>query len=206
MIPKIIHQIWVGDQSKRPDLLIQTWIDKNPSWQHKLWTDDNLPELICKKQFDECPSLAGKADILRYQLLYEEGGFFIDADSECINPLDDCLINNHCFCCWENETVRRGLMANGYLASEKECELMKTIMDRISQYSDMNYPPLATWEVTGPLLLTDTAYKTKYPITVYPSWYFIPRHYSGLEYGGSGKIYAKQYWGTTPNSGYEYAN
>jgi mannosyltransferase OCH1-like enzyme len=54
MIPKIIHQIWVGDQSKRPDKLIQTWIDKNPSWQHKLWTDDNLPNLICKKQFDEC--------------------------------------------------------------------------------------------------------------------------------------------------------
>jgi mannosyltransferase OCH1-like enzyme len=204
MIPKIIHQIWVGDQSKRPDSLIQTWIDKNPSWQHKLWTDDNLPELICKKQFDECPSLPGKADILRYQLLYEEGGFFIDADSECITPLDDCLTNNHCFCCWENENVRRGLMANGYLASEKGCELMKTIMDRISQYPHMNYPPLSTWEVTGPLLLTDTAYQTKYPITVYPSWYFIPKHYSGIEYQGSGKIYAKQYWGTTPNSGYDY--
>ena len=204
MIPKIIHQIWVGDQSKRPDKLIQTWIDKNPLWQHKLWTDDNLPDLICKKQFDECPSLAGKADILRYQLLYQEGGFFIDADSECVNPLDDCLINNHCFCCWENENVRRGLMANGYLASEKGCELMKTIMDRISQYPHMNYPALATWEVTGPLLLTDTAYKTKYPITVYPSWYFIPKHYSGIEYTGTGKIYAKQYWGTTPNSGFDY--
>lgn len=204
MIPKIIHQIWVGDQSKRPDKLIQTWIDKNPLWQHKLWTDDNLPNLICKKQFDECPSLAGKADILRYQLLYQEGGFFIDADSECVNPLDDCLINNHCFCCWENENVRRGLMANGYLASEKGCELMKTIMDRISQYPHMNYPALATWEVTGPLLLTDTAYKTKYPITVYPSWYFIPKHYSGIEYTGTGKIYAKQYWGTTPNSGFDY--
>ena len=206
MIPKIIHQIWLGDQSKRPNKLIQTWIDKNPSWQHKLWTDNNLPDLICKKQFDECPSLAGKADILRYQLLYQEGGFFIDADSECVNPLDDCLINNHCFCCWENENVRRGLMANGYLASEKGCELMKTIMDRISQYPHMNYPALATWEVTGPLLLTDTAYKTKYPITVYPSWYFIPKHYSGIEYNGSGKVYAKQYWGTTPNSGYDYGN
>jgi mannosyltransferase OCH1-like enzyme len=206
MIPKIIHQIWLGDQSKRPDKLIQTWIDKNPSWQHKLWTDDNLPNLICKKQFDECPSLAGKADILRYQLLYEEGGFFIDADSECANSLDDCLVNNHCFCCWENETVRLGLMANGYLACEKNCLLMKIIMDQIEQFPNMDYHPLATWEITGPLLLSNTVYRTKYPITVYPSWYFIPRHYSGIEYGGHGKIYAKQYWGTTPHSGYEYGN
>ena len=95
-------------------------------------------------------------------------------------------------------------MANGYLASEKGCELMKNIMDIIIQYPHMNYPELATWEVTGPLLLTNTAYKTNYPITVYPSWYFIPRHYSGIEYQGLGKIYAKQYWGTTPNSGYDY--
>jgi len=204
MIPKIIHQIWLGDQSKRPTKLIETWKEKNPSWEHKLWTDKNLPELVCKKQFDECPSFPGKADILRYQLLYQEGGFFIDADSECINPLDDHLTNNHCFCCWENEQVRQCLMANGYLASEPNCGLMKLLNDQISQYQEMNYPPLATWQVTGPLLLTNTVYRTKYPITVYPSWYFIPRHYSGIEYHGSGKVYAKQYWGTTPNSGYDY--
>ena len=41
--------------------------------------------------------LAGKADILRYELLYEHGGFFIDADSECINPLDDFLTDNKAF-------------------------------------------------------------------------------------------------------------
>jgi mannosyltransferase OCH1-like enzyme len=204
MIPKIIHQIWLGDQSKRPNSLIQTWKEKNPSWQHKLWTDDNIPELICKKQFDDCPSLPGKADILRYQLLYNEGGFFIDADSECVNPLDDFLTNNHCFCCWENEQVRRGLMANGYLACEPNCNLMEVLNQHISQLPHMNYPSLATWEITGPLLLTNIVYRLKYPMTVYPSWYFIPRHYSGVEYSGSGKIYAKQYWGTTPNSGYDY--
>jgi mannosyltransferase OCH1-like enzyme len=136
--------------------------------------------------------------------LYNEGGFFIDADSECVNPLDDFLTNNHCFCCWENEQVRRGLMANGYLACEPNCNLMEVLNQHISQLPHMNYPSLATWEITGPLLLTNIVYRLKYPMTVYPSWYFIPRHYSGVEYSGSGKIYAKQYWGTTPNSGYDY--
>jgi hypothetical protein len=206
MIPKIIHQIWLGDQSKRPNQLIQTWIEKNPSWEHKLWTDDNLPELKCKKQFDECPSLAGKADILRYQLLHDEGGFFIDADAECVNSLEDHFLNNDCFCCWENEQARRGLMANGYLGASKNCHLMHLINKKISTYTteDMQYPPLATWQITGPLLLTNTVQLNMYPITVYPSWYFIPTHYTGLSYTGDGKIYAKQYWGTTPNSGFDY--
>ena len=83
MIPKIIHQIWVGDQSKRPDSLIQTWIDMNPSWEHILWTEENMPELTNQKQFDAMNELAGKADILRYELLNTHGGFFIDADSSC---------------------------------------------------------------------------------------------------------------------------
>ena len=52
MIPKIIHQIWVGDQSKRPDDLIQTWIDLNPTWKHCLWTEDNIPQLKNQEQFD----------------------------------------------------------------------------------------------------------------------------------------------------------
>lgn len=206
MIPKIIHQIWLGDQSKRPDKFINTWKEKNPSWEHKLWTDDNLPELQCKKQFDLCPSLAGKADILRYQLLHDHGGFFIDADAECVNPLEDFFVENESFCCWENEECRKGLMSNGYLASEKDSRLMKLILKRISTYENMSYHPLETWAITGPLLLTNTVYLNVYPITVYPSWYFIPRHYSGVEYTGSDKIYAKQYWGSTPNTGFEYGS
>jgi len=204
MIPKIIHQIWLGDQSKIPSRLIQTWIDKNPSWKHMLWTDASLPFIKNNDQFINCPSFAGKADILRYELLYDIGGFFIDADAECVNSLDDLLLNNEAFCCWENEKVRRGLMANGYLASVPKCELMGHLINEISNLKNMNYQPLETWAITGPLLLTNVAYKHRYPITVYPSWYFIPKHYTGIEYSGENKIYAKQYWGTTPNSGYDY--
>ena len=31
MIPKVIHQIWLGDQSNRPTPLMETWRDMNPS-------------------------------------------------------------------------------------------------------------------------------------------------------------------------------
>jgi len=80
MIPKIIHQIWLGDQSKRPSSLIDTWKEINPDWEHILWTEENLPNLRNQEQFDSMKEWAGKADILRYELLHDYGGFFIDAD------------------------------------------------------------------------------------------------------------------------------
>jgi hypothetical protein len=83
---------------------------------------------------------------------------------------------------------------------------MELILNKIKTYESMEYHPLETWAITGPLLLSNTVYLNSYPIKIYPSWYFIPRHYSGAEYVGDDKIYAKQYWGTTPNSGYEYGN
>ena len=203
MIPKIIHQIWVGDQSKRPDDMIETWREMNPDWKHMLWTDDNLPKLINQAQFDAFEQLPGKADILRYQLLQEHGGFFIDADSICVKPLDDFLIDNDSFCCWENEYLHQttGLMCNGYLAACKNNELMKHINKRIGMIPPEvleNAPNLTAWKITGPALLTDTVKVNKYnKIRIYPSHYFLPKHYSGLETIFEDNIYSQQFWGST---------
>ena len=44
MIPKQIHIIWVGDQTKRPDNCINTWIRRNPSWRVKVWGNQDLAD------------------------------------------------------------------------------------------------------------------------------------------------------------------
>ena len=201
MIPKIIHQIWLGDQSKRPSEMMETWKEKNPTWEYRFWSEENLPELRNQKQFDAMVELAGKADILRYELLYDHGGFFIDADSICVNSLDDFFIDNKAFCCWENEKIRQGLMSNGYLATEKNNPIVKKMIDHISTYpvdAVRQLPNLTAWRVVGPVLLTETV--NSMPdcgMKIYPSHYFIPRHYTGLEYEGEDKIYSEQYWGST---------
>lgn len=201
-IPKIIHQIWLGDQSKRPSNLIKTWIDNNPTWEHKLWTEDEISNLNlrCKKQFDENVHFAGKADILRYELLYNFGGFFIDADSECIRPLEDFLCDNLGFAVYENETIRPGLIANGYLGSVKNSTLLNLIIEHISNINNINVA--MPWEVTGPKLLTYFVNNTNFEFKVYPSHYFIPIHYTNIlentkGYDGDDYIFSKQYWGTT---------
>ena len=206
-IPKIIHQIWLGNQSKRPSSLIQTWIDKNPTWEHRLWTEVEVSELNlkCQKQFDENVHLAGKADILRYELLYKFGGFFIDADSECVRPLEDFLCDNITFAGYEHKSGVKymnglGLIANGYLGSVPNNPLLYLMIQHISEISNVNIR--MPWEVTGPKLLTEFINKTKLPFTIYPSHYFIPLHYTDIinktdGYNGDDYVFSKQYWGTT---------
>ena len=36
-IPKIIHIVWIGDETKRPDRWIKTWADMNPAYELRVW-------------------------------------------------------------------------------------------------------------------------------------------------------------------------
>jgi mannosyltransferase OCH1-like enzyme len=208
MIPKVIHQIWLGDQSRRPSKLMETWKTLNPDWEHKIWTEENMPELQCQPQFDAMAELAGKADILRYEILFNEGGFYIDADAECTKPLDDFFLDNDSFCCWENEYTRTGLMANGYLGAIKGNALMGLMINTIKQIPIQvmkDFPPLTAWQTVGPSLLTKMIqHHTYHKIEVYPSHYFIPLHYTGVDQSYKKQIYGKQYYMSTPISGNSY--
>ena len=80
--------------------------------------------------------------------------------------------------------------------------LAKKLIERISTYPPDQIallPNLTAWRVVGPMLLTSIAGEMgdDSGLHVYPSHYFIPRHYSGLEYNGDDKVYCNQYWGST---------
>jgi mannosyltransferase OCH1-like enzyme len=198
-IPKIIHQVWIGPK-KMPRRLIDSWIALNPSWEHRLWTESELVGFGLKnqRQFDEIEEWAGKADVLRYELLHRFGGFFCDADSLCIKPLDDFLVERDSFAVFENEQVRAGLVANGYIGATKGNALMRQLIDGISikEVSQAKTGKMA-WQNVGPVYFTETISRTKHPISIYPSWLFIPEHYSGVVHNGPGEPYCKQFWGST---------
>ena len=96
-IPKIIHQLWVGHH-KVPYKFIDTWrkdyIDSNPSWQYKLWREEDIDSIDMQNReiYDKEYGYSGKADIARYEILYQHGGIWIDADAvwlggKSLNPL-----------------------------------------------------------------------------------------------------------------------
>jgi mannosyltransferase OCH1-like enzyme len=203
MIPKIIHQIWIGPKSM-PEKYMDTWKYKNPDWKYMRWTDETIKEhypngFKNQKHIDEIEEWAGKADIMRYEILHDFGGFYADADSICVNSLDYFFLNNDCFAGFENEKVRPNLVANGYIGSVKGCRLMKMLIDRLKKTDSVSFANTGkmAWENVGPLFFTKLIIEKNYQISIYPSYMFIPEHYTGEKYQGSNKIYARQLWGST---------
>jgi mannosyltransferase OCH1-like enzyme len=214
MIPKIIHQFWVGPKPP-PMALIQTWRDAHPDWIHLLWTQELLDEafpdgLYNQKHYDAMCEWNGKCDIARWEILLHYGGFFLDADARCLAPLDDYLLANDSFSCYENELARPGLIAAGYVGATQHNALMRLLVDELhaKDPATLSSPgTLLAWETVGPSFLTAVVHTHRYSnLAVYPSFFFIPTHYTGLSYTGGAKVYADQLWGSTPNSGFEYAS
>jgi mannosyltransferase OCH1-like enzyme len=99
-IPKVLHFIWLGPRPF-PDksiLNLKSWQDLHPKWKMNFWTDSKerpLPIAGMKlrllqegflgpfrKLFSSTQNWAEKSDLLRYMILFREGGVYIDHDVE----------------------------------------------------------------------------------------------------------------------------
>ena len=200
MIPKLIHFIWVGDESKCPTNCMDTWRTHHPDWNFIVWGNAELNELKWVNRdhmmamYDR--ELNGVADMMRWEILHANGGIVVDADSICLRRLDDHLLDCEAFACWENEIVRPGLIAAGYFGCEAGNPFVKQIVRDIASEESVTHD--MAWKTVGPLRLTESYRKYNYSkLRIYPSHYFIPQHFSGAAYEGSDPVYAHQLWGST---------
>ena len=201
-IPKIIHQLWIGEKPP-PTRMMDTWKNMNPEFEYIRWTEELIREKKikweCKKRLYEMDEINGQADIMRWEILYRYGGVFIDADSYCIAPIDDMLMNTHAFAGWEQEELRPGLVATGTMGFPINHPLPRAAVDWIIA-NTVKFEKIKqkAWQTVGPGLLT-RLYNTKQytDMTIFPSYYFLPVHCTGKVYKGHGKVYAYQEWGST---------
>jgi len=209
MIPKIIHQIWLGDKNKMPVDLMKTVRDKHFDWKYILWTEKNLGHLVNHDKFNIINDhnklfdnkFTNLANIIRYEKLFEYGGIYIDADSICNKPFND-LLDNKFFTAYENEVKKPGLIANGIIGSVSGYPILEKCIDEIKTIKNKVLTRKPSFKTTGPVLLTKIIGEYgKEKITVYPSWYFFPVHYSGYVFNK--KInpekdsYTNQLWNST---------
>jgi mannosyltransferase OCH1-like enzyme len=202
-IPKIIHQIWIGPRPA-PHRWMQTWRDAHRGWEYKLWDNEACAKTSfeCQYQIDTMPEWNGKADIIRYEILLREGGFCFDADSECVQALDDHFLGHENVACYENETIFPGRVATGYLGAAPGSKLMRAAVDRIADGA-VGFD--RAWIEVGPIFFTNLVddLGDEADIHVYPSRVFIPEHWNHDGAGGrvlapgDAPIYARQYWGST---------
>lgn len=114
MIPKIIHYIWLGgkEEPKILEKCKKSWQKYCPDYEIKRWDESNLDINCCKycKDAYDAKKFAFASDVLRFDILKKEGGFYLDIDVEIIKPLDDFL-KFDLICGFENDSyIAPGLL------------------------------------------------------------------------------------------------
>jgi mannosyltransferase OCH1-like enzyme len=93
-IPKKIHQIWLGSAfPEKFQRYAESWKLFHPDWEYKMWTDEDVKGLELKRriEYDKATNQGMKSDILRYEILQQFGGIYVDTDFECLKPFDDLM-------------------------------------------------------------------------------------------------------------------
>ncbi len=214
-IPKIFHFVWIGDESKEPKELINSWKELHPDFEVRVYRNKDLNEGNWKfkdamMHFYNLGKYCGAADLMRWEMLYEHGGIALDADSLCLNRLPDWLLECGTTACWDNTQVEGQLLSNGFVSAQKNApiigDLLKKFEDEGIQYtrwswSRMKRINLSPWKSVGPKPFTEVALGNKknrrLELTALPSHFLLPMRNDGKEYANGGPVYAYQFWGTT---------
>ena len=126
LIPKIIHQIWVGDKPIPTAYIYyrKTWINHHPDWSFMIWTDHlvNNTDLMNRASYDAAWSPCVKADMLRFEVLYKFGGVHIDADMECLRPIDPLLEGDFMV------SELSGMLAHAFMGAVPRHPLVKRVL------------------------------------------------------------------------------
>ncbi len=100
MIPKIIHYCWFGN-GEMPELAykcIESWKKYCPDYEIKLWNENNIDvtSVPYMKEAYEAQAWGFVPDVARLQIIYNEGGVYLDTDVELIRSLEP-LLNEKAF-------------------------------------------------------------------------------------------------------------
>lgn len=99
-IPQVAHYIWLGPKEfpQSSKEYVASWIRNNPQLTFKFWTDrerpaphpkmevvyfDQYPYETFKDEYAKSDNWAERSDLLRYEILFQEGGLYIDHDVVC---------------------------------------------------------------------------------------------------------------------------
>ena len=136
MIPKVIHYVWLGGKPlpKLAEKCIKSWKKFAPDYEIKEWNEANLN--IQKYPFAqkamELKDYAFASDVMRLDVLYENGGIYLDVDVELIRPIDEFLTHPS-FIGLESKNLINPGAIYGSIAKNQD------ILDILEIYKSMNY-------------------------------------------------------------------
>jgi hypothetical protein len=151
--PPIIQSLWIGDELCHPFHLF-TYKEIKGVPDKVIINDANMiiPEdqVFKYKDYD---SFAGFANLFRYKLLLEKGGFWVDADVVCLKPFQ--FLSDYVFA----SEVFSLTKENGATKQVTNCVIKVPAGSRIMEYcyeqALAKNPIELNWGETGPKLLSN---------------------------------------------------
>lgn len=198
--PKRMGHIWIGPKPA-PIHWMNTWPEKHPKWDYRVYDNAFLQEFPFRtrrliNEYFWRGEYAGVQDLMRYEILYEFGGFMADADAVCLHPIDKLVTKKGAYTVYDRpQEAHRGV--SPFLACEPGNPLVGEVIDRLVE--------LEPWELRKPFHSTGNLFLMRLirewgedKLTIFPSHYFIPWHHTDPEkvYDGPDTVYAEQKWGS----------
>lgn len=145
-IPHIIHQTWTTEEI--PSIYwdyIKTVVNQNPTWKYYFWSVESVMKLIKDKYpsfesvWNKLSEPIHKADALRYLVLYEYGGVYLDMDMEVLRPLNRITMKYASVLAVEpfEHSVflfhKQFLLNNCFMCSRKHHPFFKMLVDKLEE-------------------------------------------------------------------------
>jgi mannosyltransferase OCH1-like enzyme len=202
-IPRQVHRIWLAG-TPEPDWIrpfADTW--RRPGWTLRQWSGpEELAPLVNQDIYDRADELWPgdasrlRADLLRYEILHRLGGVYVDADFECLRPIDVLLEGVSACVAW---AAQDSLLANGFMGTVPGHSFFGALVDGIAAKADVaSHPGFHPVRFSGPLYLTRMWRECGEDVTVFPARLFYPypweratAHVPGEDWPGS---YGVHHW------------
>jgi len=156
-IPSVVHFIWLGPRPFPPESVenVRSWIANHPAWTVKFWTDldrdppcEGMEKHLVKDFyflklghcFEESQNWGEKSDLLRYEILFQQGGLYVDHDVECLRSFGGMHRGYDFFCALETPHepfVGRGVTCgNGVFGSRSHHPVLGQLIELVIERWD----------------------------------------------------------------------
>jgi hypothetical protein len=190
---------------------MRTWREAHPQWEYTVWDDRAIKGLGLRnarlfRRLCDIGRYDGASDVARAEILLRYGGVYIDADSECLRPLDGAPFLESGFFAVKDPVIEAGwvivrellgdveyLVAGGFMGAQAGHPIMRRYVEALSKVKGKQLTP--TWVTTGGILLMKVIGEEA-DVELLPPWTFFDRTLEGDPVIG-GEPYARHFWSST---------
>ncbi len=186
MIPKKIHYCWFGGNPipEKDKKCIESWKKFCPDYEIIRWDESNYD--IRKNKFIsqayDMKKWAFVSDYARLDIIYNNGGIYLDTDVELVKSLD-ILLENEAFMGFEKGRVVATGLGFGAIPHQKGIKLLRDSYDNL-EFVDSNGKQKSNKDINCPIInsniliehgaVMNDKEQIVHGITLYPTEYFCP--------------------------------